>query len=209
MNGPPNLNRLRYFTAVVEAGSFTAAADRLGIAKTVVSHQVAQLEAELSATLLVRNTRKLQLTENGRWFYERASVILREADAAFGEIAQAAAEPTGTLTITAPVEYGQTIVAPTITAFIERFPQMNVELKFTDTLVNLVTANIDVAVRVGWLEDSNHPMRRLGSFRQLVVCSPSFAGRLPADPTPKDLEKMAWIGNRVLKRPLDWTLEYP
>lgn len=207
MNTPPNLNRLRYFTAVVETGSFTAAARRLGVAKTVVSHQVSQLEAELRTTLLVRSTRKVQLAESGRWFYEHAATILREAEVAFGEIAQAAIEPTGTLTITAPVEYGQTIVAPIITAFVERFPQMKVEVKFTDRLVDLVTADIDVAVRLGWLEDSNNPMRRLGGFRQLVVCAAAFADRLPADPSPQHLENVPWVGNRVLKRPLDWVFE--
>lgn len=201
------MNRLRYFTAVVEAGSFTAASRRLGVAKTVVSHQVSQLEAELSTTLLVRSTRKVQLAESGRWFYERAAAILREAEAAFGEIAEAAVEPTGTLTITAPVEYGQTVVAPTIAAFIEQFPHMNVEVKFTDRLVDLVTADIDVAVRLGWLMDSSNPMRRLGGFRQLVVCSPVFAERLPPNPEPKDLIDVPWVGNRVLKRPLDWVFE--
>lgn len=207
MSSAPNLNRLRYLTAVVEAGSFTAAADRLGVAKTVVSHQVAQLEAELSTTLLVRSTRKVQLAESGRRFYVRAAAILGDAEAAFGEIAQTAVEPSGTLTITAPVEYGQTVVAPTITAFVERFPLMNVEVKFTDKLVDLVTADVDIAVRLGWLADSSNPMRRLGSFRQLLVCSPSFAKDLPADPSPGDLTDVRWVGNRVLKRPLQWVFE--
>ncbi|TIW65939.1 MAG: LysR family transcriptional regulator, partial [Mesorhizobium sp.] len=79
-----NLNRLVYFTTVVETGSFTAAADRLDVAKAVVSHQVGRLERELGATLLRRTTRRVTMTEEGRLFYDRAAIILREAEAAYG-----------------------------------------------------------------------------------------------------------------------------
>src|SRR3954468_20571096 len=95
--GLPNLNRLAYFAAVVETGSFTRAAERLGITKAVVSQQVAQLERDLGTGLLVRTTRHVQPTEAGRMFYARCAMILREAEDAFDELAQAAAAPTGTL----------------------------------------------------------------------------------------------------------------
>lgn len=205
MRDAPNLNRLAYFIGVVEAGSFTAAAERLGIAKTVVSHQVSRLEEELQATLLKRTTRKLQLTETGRSFYDRAVAILRDAEEAFGEATRGATIPTGTLTVTAPVEYGQTVVARAIAAFLQRFPHLNVEVKFDDALVDLVSADFDIAIRLGWLADSTHQMRKLGSFRQLLVCAPSLARSSPEPQSPADLEKWPWIGNRVLKHPLDWT----
>lgn len=201
----PNLNRLRYFTSVVEAGSFTAAAARLGLAKTVVSHQVMQLEDELRIALLVRTTRKLQLTESGRWFYERAAALLRDAAEAFGEASQGATEPTGTLSITAPIGYGEIVVAPVIGEYLRRFPLMSVDVRFDDTLLDLIATNVDVAIRLGWLPDSSHPSRRLGSFRQALVCTPEFARTLPRDLAPKDLEDVPWIANRLLKRPLDWT----
>ncbi|RVD20983.1 LysR family transcriptional regulator, partial [Mesorhizobium sp. M4B.F.Ca.ET.017.02.2.1] len=88
-----NLNRLIYFTTVIETGSFTAAADRLDVAKAVVSHQVGRLEQELGATLLRRTTRRVTPTEEGRLFYDRAAIILREAEAAFGDIARSADKP--------------------------------------------------------------------------------------------------------------------
>src|SRR3954471_4139891 len=102
LGGSGNLRRLTYFVAVVETGSFTAAADRLGITKAVVSQQVARLESEFRTSLLVRTTRKVQPTEAGQAFYLRCASILREAGDAFDELAEAATEPTGTLRLTAP-----------------------------------------------------------------------------------------------------------
>src|SRR3954464_15628110 len=106
MRGHMNLNRLAYFAAVIDAGSFTAAAARLGITKAVVSQQVARLEEELETTLLVRTTRRVAATEAGRAFHARCVVILREAEDAFAGMTQASASPTGTLRITAPLDYG-------------------------------------------------------------------------------------------------------
>src|SRR5438874_13302726 len=100
-----NLNRLAYFTAVIDTGSFTAAAARLGITKAVVSQQVARLEGELETTLLVRTTRRVEPTEAGRAFHARCVVILRESEDAFGDIGRAAESPTGTLRLTAPFVY--------------------------------------------------------------------------------------------------------
>ena len=97
MTDAMNLNRLAYFAAVVDTGSFTRAAERLGITKAVVSQQVAQLEQDLGTSLLVRTTRRVHPTEAGRMFHARCVMILREAEDAFDELAQAAAEPTGTL----------------------------------------------------------------------------------------------------------------
>src|SRR5882672_6490876 len=121
-----NLNRLVYFTTVVETGSFTAAADRLDVAKAVVSHQVGKLEQELGATLLRRTTRRVTPTEEGRLFYDRAAIILREAEAAYGDIAQSAAKPTGMLRLTAPLDYGEKVVAPTIATYLRKYPKMRV-----------------------------------------------------------------------------------
>src|SRR3954463_7030341 len=114
MPQPPNLNRLAYFAAVVETGSFTAAAARLGITKAVVSQQVARLEEELGTTLLVRTTRRVEPTEAGRAFHARCVVILRESEEAFVEITRAAGSPTGTLRITAPFDYGAAVVVPAL-----------------------------------------------------------------------------------------------
>src|SRR3982750_701427 len=106
VGGLGNLKRLTYFVSVVETGSFTAAAERLGITKAVVSQQVARLEREFRTSLLVRTTRKVQTTQAGQAFYLRCASILREAAGAFGELAGESKEPAGTLRLTAPFDYG-------------------------------------------------------------------------------------------------------
>ncbi|TIT45536.1 MAG: LysR family transcriptional regulator, partial [Mesorhizobium sp.] len=123
-----NLNRLAYFAAVVDAGSFTRAAERLGITKAVVSQQVARLERDVGTTLLIRTTRRVHPTEAGRTFHARCLLVLQQAEDAFDELAQAATEPTGTLRITAPNDYGTSAVVPVVAAFSARYPACRVEL---------------------------------------------------------------------------------
>ncbi|MGY3359535.1 DNA-binding transcriptional LysR family regulator [Bradyrhizobium sp. GM0.4] len=144
-----NLNRLAYFAAVVDSGSFTRAAERLGITKAVVSQQVAQLERDLGTSLLVRTTRRVHPTEAGRMFHARCVMILREAEDAFDELAQAAAAPTGTLRITAPNDYGTAVVVAVVTAYAARYPHCRVELTLEDQTVDLASGQIDMAIRVG------------------------------------------------------------
>src|SRR3954447_2363331 len=119
-----NLNRLAYFAAVVDAGSFTRAAASLGITKAVVSQQVAKLEDEVGTTLLMRTTRSVQATEAGRALYARCAVILRESADAFDELAQGVASPRGTLRIAAPFDYGSTVIVPVVTELTRLYPSV-------------------------------------------------------------------------------------
>lgn len=199
-----NLNRLVYFTTVMETGSFTTAADRLGVAKAVVSHQIGKLEEELGATLLRRTTRRVTSTEEGRLFYDRAVIILREAEAAYGEISQAAIEPVGMLRLTAPLDYGTRMVAPVMAAYLKAFPHMRVEAIFDDAVSNLADEQIDLGIRVGWLTDSSNQARRLGTIRQIVVASPVFAASLPRDVHPGQARALAWVGNSQLRGIGQW-----
>ncbi|TPK66251.1 MULTISPECIES: LysR family transcriptional regulator [unclassified Mesorhizobium] len=199
-----NLNRLVYFTTVMETGSFTTAADRLGVAKAVVSHQVGRLEQELGATLMRRTTRRVTPTEEGRLFYDRAMIILREAEAAYGEISHGAIEPKGMLRLTAPLDYGTKIVAPVMAAYLRTYPHMRVEAIFDDAVSNLVDEQIDLGIRVGWLADSSNQARRLGTIQQVVVANPSFAASLPPDVTPRQARSLAWVGNAQLRGVGQW-----
>lgn len=199
-----NLNRLAYFAAVVDTGSFTRAAERLGLSKAVVSQQVALLEQDLQANLLVRTTRRVHPTEAGRMFHARCVMILREAEDAFDELGQAAAEPTGTLRITAPNDYGTEVVVPVVTAFRARYPACRVELTLGDKTVDLVSGRMDLAIRVGWLADSSLQARKIASFQQFLVCLPSFAERLAAARDPEDLATLPFIAHMALRDPLLW-----
>ena len=199
-----NLNRLAYFAAVVDTGSFTRAAERLGITKAVVSQQVAQLERDLQTSLLVRTTRRVNPTEAGRLFHARCVMILREAEDAFDELAQAAAAPVGLLRITAPNDYGTAVVAPVTAAFTARYSACRVELTLADETVDLASGQIDLAIRVGWLADSSLQARKIGSFEQFLVGAPSVANRMAAITHPDDIASWPFIANMALREPLLW-----
>ena len=205
IGGLGNLRRLAYFVAVVETGSFTAAAERLGITKAVVSQQVAKLEAEFKTSLLVRSTRKVQPTEAGQAFYLRCAFILRENEDAFDTLAEGAGAPSGTLRLTAPFDYGIGIVVPAMAAFMQRFPACKVDAVFSDKALDLMTGNIELAIRVGWLAETGLQARKIGSFRQLLVASPAMRPRLAELTSPEGIAELPFVANTALRTPLKWS----
>jgi len=200
-----HLKRLAYFAEVVETGSFTAAAERLGITKAVVSQQVARLEEAFQTTLLVRTTRSVRLTEEGRAFYERCARILIETQEAFDGLSARDHAPSGTLTLTAPFDYGVAMVVPALAVFCQRFPACKVDLSISDQTLDPVQKDIELAIRVGWLVDSSLRARRIGTFRQLLVGAPAQADQLAKDADPLDLTALPFVANNVLKDPLRWS----
>ena len=198
-----NLNRLAYFAAVVDAGSFTRAAERLGITKTVVSQQVARLEAELKTALLLRTTRRVEPTEAGRLLHARCIMILREAENAVDELAQTNAAPMGALRVAAPNDYGASMIAPLAARFARKYPACSVDLILSDTKIDLIANQIDVSIRVGWLNDSNLQARRIASFQQLLVAAPDLAASLNTN-KPDELAAAPFIANGALSEPLLW-----
>lgn len=204
-----NLNRLAYFAAVVETGSFTNAANRLGVTKAVVSSQVTQLEDELKATLLVRNTRKVSPTEAGQIFYMRCTSILNEAEEAFSELSHLSEQPVGLLRMTAPNDYGTAIVARVVTAFRHQYPECQVELYLGDGHSDLLAGELDLAIRVGWLRDSTLLARKLGGFRQFLVGAGDKSGRFDHIQHPRDLATAPFVANKALSDPLHWLFENP
>lgn len=137
-------------------------------------------------------------------FHERCVFILREAEDAFGELAQAVAEPTGTLRIAAPNDYGTAMVVPVVSAYVARYPACQVELKLGDANIDLASGAADIAIRVGWLDDSSLQARRIGSFRQLLVGSAAFVAAAGGVRDPDDLTDLPFVANTVLREPLTW-----
>jgi DNA-binding transcriptional LysR family regulator len=202
--GLGNLRRLTYFVSVVETGSFTAAAERLGITKAVVSQQVARLESEFRTSLLVRTTRKVRATEAGQAFYERCAMILREATDAFAELPGASAEPSGTLRLTAPLDYGIGVVVPAISTFMQRHPDCKVDAVLTDQTLDMMSGSIELAIHVGWLAESGLQARNIGAFRQWLVASPALAPQLARLDGPEDIAALPFVANTALRDPLRW-----
>lgn len=200
-----NLRRLTYFASVVEAGSFTAAAERLGITKAVVSQQVARLEQEFKTSLLVRTTRSVRPTEAGQAFYLRCALILREAEEAFDELAETSAEPSGVLRLTVPIDYGVNVIVPAIAAFTQRYPACKVDAVFSDQMLDMMSGNIELAIRVGWLVESGLQARQIASFQQLLVAAPGMLPQAGGLSSPQDIGKLPFIANTALRDPLRWT----
>lgn len=199
-----NMRRLVYFVAVVETGSFTAAAERLGITKAVVSQQVARLEQEFRTTLLVRTTRKVQATEAGLSFYRRCTLILRDAEDAFDELSEAVTEPSGILRLTAPFDYGMSILVPAIVEFTQRYPKCKVDAILSDQTLDMRSSNIELAIRVGWLTEAGLQGRKIGTFRQLLVASTSMQLKTEQLRSPEDITNLPFIANSALRDPLRW-----
>lgn len=204
-----NLNRLAVFVAVAENHSFTAAANKLGVAKTMVSAHMQRLEAELGASLLTRTTRKVTLTETGEAFYAASRRALRDIDAAVQAASEDTTLPRGTLRVTAPVDYGATVVTPLLVSLQQRYPALRVELLCVDGLVDLVAEGIDVAIRLSKLADSTHRAVRLGSYARWLVASPEFLARHGAPQTLADASALPFIALSVLAQPLQYRFDGP
>ncbi|MBY4695175.1 LysR family transcriptional regulator [Burkholderia latens] len=196
-----NLNRLAIFVAVVDAGSLTAAAERLGLAKTVVSTHMQRLESEVGANLLVRTTRRLSVTDAGRVFYDACRDIVRATESALDAVSSDAGPLRGRLRVSVPIDYGALVVAPAIVALREAHPGLDVELIANDRIADLVADNLDVAIRIGRLADSNYRAAQLGEYEKWVVASPAFVARhgLPRDPDA--LAALPFVMLSTLSRP--------
>ncbi len=168
------IEELEAFVRVVEAGSITAAAERLGLAKSAVSRRLAALEERLDCQLLQRSTRRMSLTDAGRDFYQRGQRILADLFEAESEAAGRVRQLTGTLRIAAPLSFGLAHLAPAVTEFTRQQPAVRFDLDFNDRPVDLVGEGFDLAIRIARLEDSSLVARRLTPIRHIVCASPQY-----------------------------------
>jgi len=182
-----DLNDTLVFVKVVELGSFVAAAKALRLPKTTVSRKVQDLETRLGAQLLHRTTRKLGLTEAGNVYFEHCQRIARELDEAESAVGQLQSGPRGWLRVTAPYSLGATWIAPLLGEFHARHPEVRVELILSNDQLDIIAGEIDVALRVGNLPDSNLVARKLSVFRTAVYATPSYIERFGEPLHPDDL----------------------
>jgi len=192
-----NLNRLSYFVAIVEEKTITAAAERLGLSKAVVSKHLQLLEEELGISLLARNTRHIYPTQAGEAFYLRSKEVLIRAAEAFESVLQNTTTPTGRIRITAPVDFGVFRLSVLINNFSQTYPEVEIDLSLTDEQVDIVAHRFDLAFRVGWLKDSSNLARKLSDFREVAVCNPSTAKKWGIK-KPGDLSSSPFISYRGL-----------
>ncbi|WP_437333355.1 LysR family transcriptional regulator [Sorangium sp. So ce394] len=196
-----DLNRMAVFVAVVEHRSFTAAAQALGMTKSMVSQHVRQLETSLGVTLLQRTTRSMSLTEAGEIYHATASRVLRDAEQVHAQLQSFKRAPSGVLRVTAPLDLAVTTLVPAATEFMRRYPRVQIDLVTSDEILDMVEQRLDMAIRVGWLADSSRHAVPLGGFAQLLCGSPAYLARAPAPVVPADLANLDWVAHAALPSP--------
>lgn len=183
----PSMASIPVFVAVVEAESFTRAAAKLGLTKSAVSRRVSDLEEELGVQLLHRTTRSLSLTEAGERYLEHARTALSEALAAEDAATELQRVPSGRLRINTPMSFGRLHVAPAIPDFLERYPDIHVDMTMEDRVVDLIEGRYDLAIRVGTLPDSSLVARKLAPSSTVLCASPEYVKKHGEPHTPEEL----------------------
>ena len=181
------LEEIEAYVAVVDYHGFGKAAEKLGVAKSMVSRRVSELERRLGVQLLKRTTRRQTLTDAGQEFYQRANQILADLDEAEQYIADAQCEVSGRIRLALPLGFGVSQLAAPISTFLEQHPGIKFDIDLNDRQVNLIEENIDLAIRIGELEDSSLVARRLASVHFAICASPEYLARYGEPRHPAEL----------------------
>lgn len=192
-NPAMDLNEIRVFVKVVQAGSFSQAAKQLGMPNSTVSARISALERRLGVTLLQRTTRKLRLTEAGEVYFRQASLGLEEILKAEAEVSSAQGEPQGLLRVTAPIDIGNDCLSELICTFRKQHPKVSVELIFTDRLVDLVAEGVDLAIRAGELRDSGLIAKKVGAAHWVPFAGPAYLEKAGTPVHPTELRQHACL----------------
>ncbi|MDB5997752.1 MAG: transcriptional regulator [Pseudomonas sp.] len=183
------LAAMETFVYVVETGSFSAAARRLNIGQPAVSKAIAQLEARLAVRLLLRSTRGLTPTEAGLAFFERSKRAIEEANEADNAARGAASGLTGNLRVCAPITFGRLHIVPHLGPFLDQNPELNIDLMLDDRNINLVEEGVDIALRMGTLNDSSLTARKIAECRRVVLATPEYFEKHGEPTCPADLNQ--------------------
>ena len=168
------LDGMKTVVAVVESHSFTAASERLGMSKALVSKYVGEVEKNLGIRLFNRTTRQLALTEAGRSYYEQAIILLEQFSTMVDNVTGEQSSPRGILRLSAPVTFGEMTLAPLLPEFLQRYPQLQVDLRLTNGAIDMLEEGIDVRLRIGGVDDSTMIARQLSTFPLLLCASPDY-----------------------------------
>ena len=194
----------RMFLAVVEAGSFTQAAKRLGTTSGQASKLLSRLESDLGVRLLNRTTRSVAPTEAGRAYHDRLKPLIDELDALDLDIRNISQSPRGRLRLTAPLTFGTRELAPSLSAFAALYPEIELDVSFSDRVVNVVDEGFDMAIRVGRPHDSSLIIRKLCAVRIVVVAAPGYLLIHGSPAAPSDLVHHACIIDTNFRDPNRW-----
>ena len=206
-----DLNDMLYFAEVVDRGGFAAAGRSLGVPKSKLSRRVAELEARLGVRLLQRTTRKLSLTEAGELYHRHCVAMREEADAAAEAVAQVQTEPRGTIRVTCPVTLAHSTIGPLIPQFLDKHPQVRIDMQVSNRVVDLVQEGVDVALRVRpTLDDSGSLIvKNLGNTYGYLVATPAQLERQGRPKTVEELSRLSTLAMSAADGKASWRLLGP
>ncbi|MDC0723120.1 LysR family transcriptional regulator [Nannocystis bainbridge] len=193
-----DLDRLARFVAVVDTASFSAAARRLGLPKSSVSRGVLGLEQAMGVQLLHRTTRRVAVTTAGAALYERTAPLIAALQRSLAELPEREEQPSGRLRITATVDFGAAVLADIVTRFVARYPNVEVDMRLANNLVDMVAEGIDVAFRIARrpLGDASFTARKLGTIAVQLHASPAYLARRGTPRSPRELAGHTWVAYR-------------
>jgi len=197
------------FVAVVECGSFSLAADKLGVTKSAVSKRVRQLELKLGVQLLHRTTRRLNLTEAGQRYFDYARNALLIADEGEHAIAMLQEYPQGTLRINSPMAFGRLHISPLIANFLASHPKVDIDMMMDDKVVELTSGSFDIAIRIGKLPDSSLIAKRLAPCHSVLCASPAYLKKHSLPATPNDLAQHNCLTYSYFQAGSEWRFTGP
>ncbi|MFB9136665.1 LysR family transcriptional regulator [Vibrio olivae] len=200
-----HFSSLPVFVRVVECGSFSLAAQQLKITKSAVSKRINQLEDELGTRLLNRTTRTLSLTHAGKRYFDYASQAVHFAQQGLDSVTELQGSPQGVLTLTAPMSFGVVYIAPLINEFIQRYPNVDIDLHLEDKVVDLVQGGYDLAIRIGELESSNLIAKRISPCKSVLCASPEYLQRYGEPQKPSDLVAHNCLRYTYFRGGQEWT----
>lgn len=203
------LRSLEVFVAVVDAGSFTRAADRLEMSPVMVGKYIQHLETRLGARLLQRSTRRQGLTDAGRMFYDDSRKVLEQLRWAEMSVERLRATPSGRLRVSASSTLGAFVIAPLVADYQRACPDVQVELDLSNGLVDLIDDGFDLAIRIGEPGDVDLVARRFGTYRMAICASPDYLARYGRPALPADLPRHRCLVHMVWTRRTGWQLSSP
>ena len=203
------LAAMKVFARVAELGSFSAAADALDLSRAMASTQVAALEKRYGVRLLNRTTRKVALTSEGKRFLEHCRRVFSELQAAEEDLSRAREKPSGRLKVDVPGAFGRYLLMPALPAFLARYPEVQIDVRINDRLVDLVAEQVDVAVRGGTITDPNLVVRRAVGSRWITCASPAYLDEHGWPQVPADLAPHHLVGYLApgTARPRSWVFQ--
>jgi DNA-binding transcriptional LysR family regulator len=202
----PDIASLETFVAVVDAGGFSRAAERLETTTGAVSRRIAALEQRLGLRLINRTTRQINLTEAGERYYQDVSAILQALGDAEDRVSHLSDSPSGDLRVAAPMSFAVRALAPLLPAFHRLYPELRLSLDLNDRMIDIVAAGVDLALRIGPLEDSSLVARRIAEFERVFCAAPAYLNRRGRPRTPADLSRHACLHYNNLGLREEWTL---